>query len=115
MTFSSEASRDYTYASVNYFKFLFLKAAVSSVSDFANRLPVNPKLLDDYVFFFFMNSGNSTTSHFLTNSGELSKNQFRPLRKGISSMLRLHSTGAVAMPVELRLQILASSKDVIHS
>ena len=45
----------------------------------------------------------------------LYKNQHRPLRKGINSMLRLHATGAVAMPIEVRLQILASSKDVIHS
>jgi heme/copper-type cytochrome/quinol oxidase subunit 2 len=30
-------------------------------------------------------------------------------------MLRLHATGAVAMPTEIRIQILASSKDVIHS
>jgi heme/copper-type cytochrome/quinol oxidase subunit 2 len=30
-------------------------------------------------------------------------------------MLRLHSTGAVAMPIEVRLQVLASSRDVIHS
>ena len=30
-------------------------------------------------------------------------------------MLRLHATGAVALPIEVRLQILASSRDVIHS
>jgi hypothetical protein len=30
-------------------------------------------------------------------------------------MLRLHATGAIGMPIEVRLQILASSKDVIHS
>ena len=30
-------------------------------------------------------------------------------------MLRLHATGAVAMPIEIRLQVLASSRDVIHS
>jgi len=30
-------------------------------------------------------------------------------------MVRLHATGAVAMPIEMRIQILASSKDVIHS
>ena len=30
-------------------------------------------------------------------------------------MIRLHATGAVAMPVEIRLQVLASSRDVIHS
>jgi hypothetical protein len=46
---------------------------------------------------------------------ELYKNQYRPMRKGVSNMIRLHATGAVAMPIELRLQILASSKDVIHS
>jgi hypothetical protein len=37
------------------------------------------------------------------------------MRKGISNMIRLHATGAIAMPIEIRLQILASSKDVIHS
>jgi heme/copper-type cytochrome/quinol oxidase subunit 2 len=43
------------------------------------------------------------------------KNQYRPMRKGINNLLRLQATGAIALPVELRLQILASSKDVIHS
>ncbi len=38
-----------------------------------------------------------------------------PLRKGIHNMIRLHATGAVAFPTEVRVQILASSKDVIHS
>jgi hypothetical protein len=45
----------------------------------------------------------------------LLKNQHRPMRKGISNMIRLHATGAIAMPTELRLHILASSKDIIHS
>ena len=45
----------------------------------------------------------------------LVKSQQRPLRKGIANMLRLHATGAIAMPTELRLQILASSRDIIHS
>jgi heme/copper-type cytochrome/quinol oxidase subunit 2 len=48
-------------------------------------------------------------------TGELFKNQFRPLRKGVTNMLRLHATGAIAVPIEVRLQILASSRDVIHS
>ena len=43
------------------------------------------------------------------------KSQHRPLKKGISNMLRLHATGTVAMPIEMRLQILASSRDIIHS
>jgi hypothetical protein len=53
-----------------------------------------------------------------THSSEnpyLVKSQQRPLRKGIANMLRLHATGAIAMPTELRLQILASSRDIIHS
>jgi hypothetical protein len=49
------------------------------------------------------------------NNQELYKSQYRPLKKGITNMLRLHGTGAVAMPIEIRLQVLASSRDVIHS
>jgi heme/copper-type cytochrome/quinol oxidase subunit 2 len=51
----------------------------------------------------------------LGNNGDLFKSQHRPMRKGITNMLRLHATGAIAMPIEIRLQILASSKDIIHS
>lgn len=43
------------------------------------------------------------------------KNQYKPLRKGINNLLRLHASNAIALPCEIRLQILASSKDVIHS
>ena len=43
------------------------------------------------------------------------KNQYRPMRKGVNNLLRLHATNAIALPTEIRLQILASSKDVIHS
>lgn len=45
----------------------------------------------------------------------LQKNQYRPMRKGITNMVRLHATGAVSIPTEIRIHILASSKDVIHS
>lgn len=37
------------------------------------------------------------------------------MKKGINNLLRLHATGAVAIPTEVRIQVLASSKDVIHS
>jgi hypothetical protein len=43
------------------------------------------------------------------------KSQYRPMRKGVTNMVRLQATNAVAMPTEMRLHILASSKDVIHS
>jgi hypothetical protein len=75
-------------------------------------IPFNLTSLNDYLFFYFFGFKNSIKNG---NVQELYKNPFRPMRKGVNSMLRLHATGAVAMPVEVRLQILASSRDVIHS
>jgi len=43
------------------------------------------------------------------------KSQYKPMRKGVTNMVRLQATNAIAMPTEMRLHILASSKDVIHS
>jgi heme/copper-type cytochrome/quinol oxidase subunit 2 len=51
----------------------------------------------------------------LVKNLSLYKNQYRPMKKGVTNMVKLHATGAVAMPIEVRLHILASSKDVIHS
>ena len=45
----------------------------------------------------------------------LFKSQYRPMKKGVTNMIRLQATNAIAMPTEIRLHILASSKDVIHS
>ena len=111
LNYSSDYSRDYLISSVSYFKFLHLKAMVSSLRKAGELLPVNPSLLNNYVLFYFL-FGDSEPRKA---NYELYKNQYRPLRKGVNSMLRLHATGAIAMPVEVRLQILASSKDVIHS
>ena len=36
------------------------------------------------------------------------------MKKGVTNMIRLHATGVIAMPIEIRLHILASSKDIIH-
>ena len=46
---------------------------------------------------------------------ELYRTQYRPMRKGISNMIRLHADGAISLPVEMRLHIMASSRDIIHS
>jgi heme/copper-type cytochrome/quinol oxidase subunit 2 len=72
----------------------------------------NTNFLTDYLFFYLFNYNYFNN---LGNNSDLYKNQYRPLRKGVSNMIRLHATGAIAMPTEIRLQILASSKDVIHS
>lgn len=109
--FSSEASRDLLFTSAPYFKLLLLKGAVQLTSNSLNTLPLNSSLLTNYLLFYFY---TPTFSEIGKNS-ELFKTQFRPFKKGISSMLRLHATGAVAMPIGIRLQILASSRDVIHS
>jgi hypothetical protein len=65
-------------------------------------------------FLFFYGFGDKTPQQIGTNH-ELFKNQYRPMKKGVTNMIRLHATGAIAMPIEIRLHILASSKDVIHS
>lgn len=109
--FSSEFSRDLLFTSAPYFKFLLFKNVLQTVNDVLNTLPINTNLLTNYVLFYFY----TPSINELTPNSEIFKSQFRPLRKGISSMLRLHATGAVAMPIGIRLQVLASSRDVIHS
>ena len=110
-TYSSEYSRDLLYSSAPYFKFMLLQNTVNTLSSSLSSAPINAKLLTDYLFFYFFGANTSS----LGKNSDLLKSQFRPLKKGISSMLRLHATGAVAMPIEIRLQVLASSRDVIHS
>ena len=69
-------------------------------------------VIGDYILFYFFNFKEAS---IVKQNQELFQNQYRPMRKGISNMIRLHATGAIAMPTEIKLQILASSKDVIHS
>jgi heme/copper-type cytochrome/quinol oxidase subunit 2 len=112
ITYSSEYSRDFFCQSLSFFKFLIFKELARSISYEVNRLPINANLVNDYLFFYFLGTEDGIK---VGNNNELFKNQFRPLKKGISNMMRLQGTGAVAMPIEIRLQILASSRDVIHS
>jgi hypothetical protein len=95
------------YNSLNFFNFTLIKSYLSTYSDFLNL-----SFLNDYLFYYFFNN-NSINS--LQINSELYKNQYRPMRKGVTNMIRLHATGAIALPIEMRVQILASSKDVIHS
>jgi len=69
-------------------------------------------LINNYLFFYFLDIDSNSE---FGNRSEMRKSQFKPLKKGITNMMRLQGTGAVAMPIEIRLQVLASSKDVIHS
>jgi hypothetical protein len=109
--FSSEYSRDILYSSTSYFKFTYLHSLIQTMSTSAESLPLNSSVFTNYLFFYFFGSNSPE----LNKNLDLYKSQYRPLKKGISSMLRLHATGAIAMPIEIRLQVLASSRDVIHS
>jgi hypothetical protein len=109
-TYSMEVSRDYFYLMLPYFKYTVLKSAILDGSN-VSELPINLNLLTNYLLLYFFNIDPTD----LGSNQTLFKDQHRPLKKGITNMLRLHSTGAVTVPAHTRLQILASSRDVIHS
>jgi len=79
--------------------------------NFIGNLVSSNTLLSNLFLYLF----NVDVMGKLGSNTELYKSQFRPMRKGISNMIRLHATGAIALPIEIRLHILASSKDIIHS
>jgi hypothetical protein len=109
VTFSSEISRELTYQNLNQLRFSLVKDLSYSASQL---LGLNMSVIDNYFLFYLL---GSTTSRDLGNNNNLLKNQYRPMKKGVTNMIRLQSTGAIAMPTEIRLHILASSRDVIHS
>jgi hypothetical protein len=105
-SFSSEISREYFFSNINFIQFrVFKEFLINNIGglDFFNGI------LCDYNFFNFLKTKN------LGDNKVFLKNQYQPMKKGITNMIRLHATGAIALPIEIRLHILASSKDVIHS
>jgi hypothetical protein len=108
-SFSTEVSRDVFYQNINFVKFNMVKNAMNTLVD---NLGVNTSLLTNSLFFYLLNVNSTNQNNYNT---DLFKNQYRPMKKGVTNMIRLHATGAIAMPIEIRLHILASSKDVIHS
>jgi len=111
-TFTTEVSRDFFYENTNLFKFNILKNLYSLTSNSLLQDTLSASNLINYTFFYLFNTDSFDK---LSSNNDLYKNQFRPLRKGVSNMIRLHATGAIAMPIEIRLHILASSRDIIHS
>lgn len=106
-TFNIEYSREAYYSSLEFFNLHYVRPNFISL---LKTLGV-PATLVETAF----NLNNTAPSNLTETKGEILKSQYRPMRKGITNMIRLHGTGAVAMPIEIRLQVLASSKDVIHS
>jgi hypothetical protein len=110
-TYLSENSRNIIYLSLDFIKLTYLKTSLYFINNTFNLIPINLSFFNSYFLYYFTGSNLNK----IANNEEFYKDQFRPLRKGITSLLRLHATGAIAMPIEVRLQILASSRDVIHS
>ena len=99
---NNEFSKYVFYTSLEFFNSEYLKT-------------FNKFYKNSFLNFWYSNFTNYYLTSSYNNNYVLFKNPHRPLRKGINNMIRLHGTGAIALPIEIRLQILASSKDVIHS
>lgn len=108
LTLSNEYSRSLFFTSVEHFNHTSSQLFFNELSQILNF----NKMFNPILLYFFNFDEKRLKNESLS---ETVKNQYRPLRKGITNMIRLHATGAMALPIEIRLQILASSKDVIHS
>lgn len=113
INFSSEISRELLYSKTAFLKFDLLKLLLNSLNSNLSNSPLNLSYINNYLFFYLF--GGFNTDYNLNKSNTLYKNQYRPMKRGISNMIRLQATGAVAMPIEIRLHVVASSRDIIHS
>jgi heme/copper-type cytochrome/quinol oxidase subunit 2 len=111
--FSSELSRDLFYSNTNFIKFILVRDILNLANSLIYNTSLNLNSITNYLFFYLFNTNNEASN--LGQNTTLFKSQFRPMKKGVTNMIRLHATSAIAMPIELRLHILASSKDIIHS
>jgi heme/copper-type cytochrome/quinol oxidase subunit 2 len=111
-SFSAELSREFMYSDLNFIKLNLLADMYKSIAHLSSTLGVNTSFLNMYLFRYISGVDSSSS---LGNNQSLYKNQYRPMKKGVTNMIKLQATGAIAMPIEIRLHILASSRDVIHS
>jgi hypothetical protein len=111
-SYSSEVSREFFYQTPLYLKYFITNLLTTHILNTTTSLGLNTTLITKYIYFYMDHYVNPTVSNY---NKDLYKTQYRPMRKGITNMIRLHTTGAVALPTEIRVHILASSKDVIHS
>jgi len=110
--YSSEITRELLYQNTSFLKYTFIKDFLKFSNLLNYNLPINFDLLNNYFLHLFGLGNNYNT---LGKNLELLKSQYRPMKKGVTNMVRLQATNAIAMPTEVRLHVLASSKDVIHS
>ena len=72
-----------------------------------------PKFSD--VDFHHLSSTLNLSDNFWKDVKLSQTSQYQPFKKGVANMIRIQADKAVAMPIDIRLQILATSKDIIHS
>lgn len=113
INFSSEITREFMYSNTMFLKFDLLKNFLLVMNSNITDSSVNLSSINNYLFFYLF--GGLSEGNSLGRNNNLLKNQFRPLKRGVANMVKLQATGAVAMPIEIRLHIIASSRDVIHS
>jgi hypothetical protein len=114
ITLRSEMSRELLLQNTLLLKYDLLETFTKATSDVFYKMPINFQFVDHTLSYFLPTSLLGLTTD-LGIKETLFKSQYQPLRKGITNMIRLQATNAIAMPTEIRLHILASSKDVIHS
>jgi hypothetical protein len=112
LSFSTEISREVMYRDLNFVKLNLIVDMHKKIAKAASLTGVNVNVFDSYLFKYLLGSDFSNS---FSKNNSLLKNQYRPLKKGVTNMVRLQATGAIAMPVEIRMHVLASSRDVIHS
>jgi protein involved in sex pheromone biosynthesis len=111
-TYSSEATREFLYKNPKFLHYIFLKDFLKTTNNVFLGLNINFNSLSNY---FIQLIGYRYDSKNLSRNYHLYKSQYRPMKKSVVNMIRLQATNAIAMPTEIRLHLLASSKDVIHS
>jgi hypothetical protein len=113
--FSTEVSRDLFYQNSNRLNLSLIKDTCILLLTLNNiNHPLNLNLLNNNILFYLFGDTQYIKTGSTYNT-DIYKNQYRPMKKGVANMIKLHATGAIAMPIEIRLHLLASSKDVIHS
>ena len=112
INFSGENFRTLLYSNKYYVRFIIAKEFYNYLNLETPNSSIDFSRITTMSFFKML---NRTDKNLLEGNRELYKNQFRPMKKGVTNMIRLHSTGAIAMPIEIRVHIMASSRDIIHS
>jgi hypothetical protein len=111
-SFGTEISRELFYSNNSFLRFNLLRDFLLITNNQFLNSGLNLSWVSNYLFYYLLGNDQKTS---LGNNLDFYKNQYRPMKKGVTNMIRLHATGAIAMPIEIRMHILASSRDVIHS